>query len=59
VPPDLGQAVAEMALDAATPQLERTLRLRRTPTRDDRRVLTKVAHDAIRVEAARRRGDAA
>ncbi len=59
VPPDLGHAIAEIALEAATRQLERTLRIRRTPNRDDRRVLTKVARDAIRAEAARRAGTTA
>lgn len=59
VPADLGQVVAEIAVDAALRQLRRTLRLRPTPNRDDRRLFTKAARDAIRAEAARRRGQAA
>jgi hypothetical protein len=59
VPPDLGQAVAEIATDAALRQLRRTLPVRPTPSRDDRRLFTKAARDAIRAEATRRRGHAA
>ena len=40
---------------AALRQLRRTLRLRPTPNRDDRRLFTKAARDAIRAEAHRRR----
>ncbi|MCU0298534.1 MAG: hypothetical protein MUF33_08455 [Candidatus Nanopelagicales bacterium] len=59
VPPDLGQAVAEIALDAAMRQVRRTLPVRPVPSRDDRRLFTKAARDAIRAEAAQRKGHAA
>lgn len=59
VPPDLGQVVAEIALDAAMRQIRRTLPVRPEPSRDDRRLFTKAARDAIRAEAARRKGHAA
>jgi hypothetical protein len=59
VPPDLGQVVAEIALDAAMRQIRRTLPVRPVPSRDDRRLFTKAARDAIRAEAARRNGLAA
>jgi hypothetical protein len=55
VPPDLGQVVAEIALDAAMRQIRRTLPVRPVPSRDDRRLFTKAARDAVRAEAARRR----
>jgi hypothetical protein len=56
VPTDLGQVVAEIALDAAMRQIRRTLPVRPVPSRDDRRLFTKAARDAIRAEAARRQG---
>jgi hypothetical protein len=59
VPPDLGQVVAEIALDAAMRQIRRTLPVRPVPSRDDRRLFTKAARDAVRAEAARRNGHAA
>lgn len=59
VPADLGQAVAEIALDAAMRQVRRTLPMRPNPSRDDRRLFTKAARDAIRAEAERRKPDAA
>ena len=59
VPEDLGQVVAEIALDAAMRQIRRTLPVRPVPSRDDRRLFTKAARDAVRAEAARRQGHAA
>ena len=59
VPADLGQAVAEIALDAAMQHIHRTLPVRPNPSRDDRRLFTKTARDAIRAEAQRRNGHAA
>ncbi len=59
VPEDLGQAVAEIALDAAMRHIRRTLPVRPNPSRDDRRLFTKAAREAVRAEAARRRSDAA
>lgn len=45
---DVALAVAHTAADAATRRLERILIRRRTPNRDDRRLLTKVAREAVR-----------
>jgi hypothetical protein len=59
VPEDLGQVVAEIALEAAMRQIRRTLPVRPVPSRDDRRLFTKAARDAVRAEAARRKGCAA
>ena len=59
MPDDLGQAVAEIALDAAMRHIRRTLPVRPNPSRDDRRLFTKAARDAIRAEAARRKEQAA
>jgi hypothetical protein len=59
VPEDLGQVVAEIALEAAMRHIRRTLPVRPVPSSDDRRVLTKAARDAIRAEAQRRAGRAA
>lgn len=53
IPVDLGAQLAEIAADAATARLERILLHRAVPTRDDRRLLTKVARDAVRVHTRR------
>ncbi len=49
------QAVAAIAADAAVGQLQRIVRTRRPTTRDDRRLLTKVAREAVSAEARRRK----
>lgn len=54
VPPDLGLAVAEIAREAVEQQLRRVLMVRPVPTRNDRRLLSKVAREAIVSEAGRR-----
>lgn len=54
VPPDLGRAVAEIARDAVERHLRRILPVRPTPSRDDRRLFTKAAREAIQAEARRR-----
>jgi hypothetical protein len=59
VPEDLGHVVAEIALDAAMRRIRRTLPVRPVPSRDDRRLFTKAARDAVRAEAERRRGQVA
>lgn len=59
VPPDLGLVVAEIATEAALKQLARIIPLRPNPNRDDRRLLTKAARDAIKAEAAQRARQAA
>jgi hypothetical protein len=56
VPEDLGQVVAEIALDAAMRQVRRTLPVRPVPSRDDRRLFAKAARDAVRAEAERHKG---
>lgn len=59
VPADLGQVIAEIATQGALRQLRRTLPIRPTPSRDDRRLFTKAAREAIRAEATRRLNNAA
>lgn len=61
LPPHLRGRVAGIAADAAITQLRRTLRHRPGPSRDDRRLFTKVAREALRSHARRRRqtGEAA
>lgn len=54
VPQDLGLVVAEIVREAVEQQLRRVLQLRPVPTRNDRRVLTKAAREAILAEAQRR-----
>lgn len=48
IPASLRKKVAQVAADAAVRQWERTARKRRTPSRDDRRLFTKAARDAVR-----------
>lgn len=48
LPREDGQRIADLAAKAAEKHLERILRTRRAPNRDDRRLLTKVAREAIR-----------
>ena len=48
VPAHLREDVAHIAADAAIRQMRRTLKLRSTPNRDDRRLFTKVARQALR-----------
>ena len=48
VPTDLRRPLAKVASDAAIRQWERTARHRPTPSRDDRRLFTKAARDAVR-----------
>lgn len=52
LPEDEAQRIAEIAADAAVKQLRRILPVRPTPSRDDRRLLTKVAREAVRGRAA-------
>ena len=54
VPTHLRDRVASIAADAAIVQLRRTLRQRHHPSRDDRRLFTKVAREALRAQARRR-----
>ena len=48
VPEHLREDVAHIAADAAIRQMRRTMKLRTTPNRDDRRLFTKVARQALR-----------
>lgn len=52
LPEDLALQVAHTAADAATERLRRILLQRPAPNRDDKRVLTKVAREAVRRSAA-------
>lgn len=54
VPPDVGQALAEVAQHEAERHLRRILRIRAVPTRNDRRVVTKAAREAVAAEVRRR-----
>ena len=54
VPADLREVVARIAADAAIRHMQRTLRVRPTPSRDDRRLFTKAAREAMLAEARRR-----
>ena len=53
LPRDVGEQVATIAAEAAVARLERILPHRQTLNRDDRRLLTKVARQAVRAEALR------
>jgi hypothetical protein len=55
VPGDLREVVAQIAADGAIRHVERTLRVRPTPSRDDRRLFTKAAREALVSEARRRK----
>ena len=55
VPEELREVVAQIAADAAVRHMERTLRVRPTPSRSDRRLFTKAAREALIAEAKRRR----
>lgn len=48
VPANLRNHLAKVAADAALKQWERTIRKRPNPSRDDRRLFTKAARDAVR-----------
>lgn len=48
VPANLRNKLAKVAADAALKQWERTIRSRPNPSRDDRRLFTKAARDAVR-----------
>jgi hypothetical protein len=52
---DLREVVARIAGDAAVRHMQRTLRVRPTPSRDDRRLWTKAAREALIAESRRRR----
>jgi hypothetical protein len=52
VPEDLPEFVARIA---AVKHLQRTLRVRPTPSRDDRRLFTKAAREALIREVRRRK----
>lgn len=53
LPDDLALEVAHIAANAATARLRRILLNRPVPNRDDRRLLTKVAREAVRQEGRR------
>lgn len=55
LPDELGHQVAKIAADAATARLEKVLLHRTVPNRDDRRLLTKTAREALRAEGRRSR----
>jgi hypothetical protein len=55
VPEDLREVVARIAADAAVKHMQRTLRVRPIPSRDDRRPFTKAAREALVAEAKRRK----
>jgi hypothetical protein len=57
VPEDLREVVARIAANAAIRHMQRTLRVRPTPSRDDRRLFTKAAREALVAEAKRRRNE--
>ena len=51
VPADLREIVARIADDAAVQHMQRTLRVRPTPSSDDKRLFTKAAMEALIAEA--------
>lgn len=53
LPEEIGHRVAKIAADAATGRLEKVLLHRPVPNRDDRRLLTKCAREAVRAEGRR------
>ena len=55
MPEQLRGHVARIATDAAVARMRRTLRARPTPSRDDRRLFTKAAREAVAAEARRLR----
>ena len=55
VPEELREVVARIAADGAVTHMQRTLRVRPTPSRDDRRLWTKAAREALVAEARRRK----
>lgn len=54
LPEDVALQVARIAADAATARLEKVLLHRAVPNRDDRRLLTKSAREALRAEGRRK-----
>lgn len=55
VPANLRARLAKVAAESALKQWERTIRIRPRPSRDDRRLFTKAARDAVRTYASRTR----
>ena len=53
LPDEVGHQVAKIAADAATARLEKVLLHRAIPNRDDRRLLTKSAREALRADGRR------
>lgn len=53
VPANLRSRLAKVASEAVIKQWERTVRHRRTPSRDDKRLFTKAARDAVRSASIR------
>jgi hypothetical protein len=53
LPDEVGLQVAKIAADAATARLRKVLQHRTVPNRDDRRLLTKCAREAVRAEGRR------
>lgn len=56
VPRAQGEAIARIATDAAVKQFIRTKSVRPYPSRDDKRLFTKVAKEALRAEGRRQAG---
>ncbi len=56
VPSDVGQARADAAQEEAERHLLRILRIRQVPTRNDRRVVTRAAREAVAAEVRRSNG---
>ena len=52
LPAEVGLQVAQVAAQAATARLEKVLLHQAVPNRDDRRLLTKVARQAVRSRGA-------
>ena len=56
IPHHQGEQIARIATDAAVRQLHRTKPVRPCPSRDDKRLFTKLAREALRAEGRRRSG---
>ncbi len=54
---EYGEVIAQIATDAALKHWRRTRTSRPTPSRDDRRLFTKAAKEALRKHAAERQPD--
>ncbi len=56
IPRSQGERIARIATEAALRQFSRTKTVRPYPSRDDKRLFTKVAKEAVRAEGRRRSG---